>query len=110
MIKVSYGVFKQDVIYDADEFKFVEGNPFIKSGLYIKKEGKTVAFINNVEGVQKVEHLVNDEQHIAFSLCGIMNDCRGNDDVSAEEIVRLVDEELKEYYGAKLTGVLEDRK
>lgn len=105
MIKVTYkDSQRQSTIYDGTNFYFVNGNPFVKSGLYIKDDDKIIAFINDVEVIHKVEWLNKNDPYIIFSFCSHLKNYQ-NKENSPEETLELIEEDLKEYFDAKFSNV-----
>lgn len=58
MILVTYkSKMKKSELFDADSFEIVEAIPFRRRGIYIRKGDEIIAYLNNIDDVEKVEKI-----------------------------------------------------
>lgn len=58
MILVTYkNKVKESELFDADSFEIVDSIPFRRKGIYIKKGDELIAYLNNIDDVEKVTKL-----------------------------------------------------
>lgn len=104
MIKVYYkGLLKQDTVYDADGFHFINGVPFRKNGLYITEGENTIAVITNTESIDRVEYVNNQPQNVVFKLCDILSRY-DKEELTEDDLIDGIKVELNEYFGSKRGG------
>lgn len=58
MILVTYkNEVKESELFDADSFEIIDSIPFRRDGIYIKKGNELIAYLNNINDVEKVSKL-----------------------------------------------------
>lgn len=63
MILVTYkSKMKKSELFDADSFEIVETIPFRRRGIYIRKGDEIIAYLNNIDDVERVEKMGGEDE------------------------------------------------